>query len=48
MTFNEINSVGHFIIHHLSGTNLNQPGQVWEDFSLFANRPGSVISQCSN
>jgi len=28
MTFNELNSVEYFIIHQLSGTNLNQPGQV--------------------
>ena len=48
MTVNKLNSVENFIIHQLSGTNLNQPGQVWEDFSLCANRPGSVISQRSN
>ncbi len=33
MTFNELNSVEHYIIQQLSGTNLNRPGQEGEDFS---------------
>ncbi len=33
MSFNELNSVEHFIIHHLTGVNLNnvQSGMVAED-----------------
>jgi hypothetical protein len=27
MTFNEFNSVEHYIIHQLSGIDLNQPGR---------------------
>ena len=49
MTFNELKSVEHFIIHQLSGTNLNKPGQVAEDFSprCIGNRNDKLCSTLS-